>query len=921
MIPCVLSKILTLFDCPALYITSSGPAGHVYNLNIAPGGVISALPMSSRVSEQVRYDGKVAIVTGAGGGLGKAYALYFASRGASVVVNDLGGSVSGGEGSQKIADLVVAEIKKLGGKAVANYDSVENGDRIVKTAVEAFGGIHIVINNAGILRDVSFAKMSAKDFQLVQQVHVFGSYKVTQAAWPYMRKQKFGRIINTSSAAGLYGNFGQTNYSAAKHALVGFTETIAKEGAKYNITANVIAPLAASRMTETIMPPEVLEQLKPETVVPVVGYLVNENCTENGSIIETAAGAVMKVRWERSGGIFLKTDEESFLPSSILSHWKQLEDFSKPEYPSSPKDLLTLIEQGNRDSSISGPEVSFKDQVVVVTGAGAGIGQQYALMAARLGAKVVVNDVGNPDGTVEIIRKSGGQAVADKNDVANGEAVVKTAIDNFGGVHAVINNAGIIRDKSMVKMTDDLWNIVEKVHLFGTFSVTKAAWPYFVKQGYGRVVNTTSTSGIYGNFGQANYAAAKAGILGFTRALAVEGSRKNILVNAIAPTAGTSMTSGVFTEEMLQSFKPKFIAPTTLLLASSSSPVTGQCIESGAGWSAKTRLQRSSGVMLANITTEKVRDSWAKIADFSTGETTNPASFQEAVQGIFDLIAQVKPEYTGQGEYSYDDEKVLLYNIGVGAPATDLKYTYEGSQDFQPVPSFGVIPMFFTPFPFDEAVPNFNPMKLLHGEQFLEIKQWPIPREAKLRTDARLLDLIDKKKAAVGIVEFKTFDEATGQLLFYNVMSTFFRGSGGFNGKTQADDLGVVTRANTPPKRSPDWESSFRTSPDQAAIYRLSGDHNPLHIDPEFAAVGGFNKPILHGLCTLGISARLLTDKFGVFKNIKVRFSGFVFPGETLKVVGWKEGPRVIFETHVVERGTKAISAAAIELPPNGSRL
>lgn len=874
------------------------------------------------MGQEIRYDGKVVIVTGAGGGLGKAYALYFGARGASVVVNDLGGSLNGESGSQRVADRVVAEIENLGGKAVANYDSVENGDRIVREAISAFGGIHIVINNAGILRDVSLGKMKPQDFDLVQRVHVFGSYKVAHAAWPYMRKQKFGRIINTTSAAGLYGNFGQTNYSAAKHALVGFTETLAKEGAKYNITANVIAPLAASRMTETVMPPEMLEMLKPEVVVPVVGYLVDENTKENGSIFETAAGAVMKVRWERSNGILLKTDE-SYLPSSVLKHWEKVNDFSKPEYDNGPKDVLSLLESVNPSNDSNGPPVSFKDQVVIVTGAGAGIGREYALMAASLGAKVVVNDVMNPDDTTEMIKKSGGVAVADKNDVANGEAIVKNAIDSFGAVHAVINNAGIIRDKSFAKMTDDLWNAIQKVHLYGTFSVTRAAWPHFLRQGYGRVVNTTSTSGIYGNFGQTNYAAAKAGILGFTRALAQEGKRKNILVNAVAPTAGTNMTSGVFTEEMLTALNPRFIAPVTLLLASSSAPATGNCIETAAGWTAKTRLQRSAGVVIADITPEKVRDNWEKITTFEEGHTKSPETFQEAVQGIFELLQSQENHEApvAYGEYSYDDEKVLLYNIGVGAPATDLKHTFEGSPDFQPVPSFGVIPMFFTNYPYEEVIPNMNPMKLLHGEQYLEIKQWPIPSEAKLKTTAHLLELLDKGKAAVSIVEYVTVDEKTGQELFYNVMSTFFRGSGGFNGKTKADDRGAVTKANKPPSRSPDWENSFKTSPDQAAIYRLSGDYNPLHIDPEFAAVGGFNKPILHGLCTLGITARLLSEKYGIFKNIKVRFAGYVFPGETLKVVAWKEGPRVIFETHVVERKTKAITAAAIELPPQEPRL
>lgn len=222
------------------------------------------------MAEQLRFDGQVVVVTGAGGGLGKAYALFFASRGASVVVNDLGGSFQGEGNSTKVrfqtpwsdfacglqanpgnclqaADVVVDEIKKAGGKAAANYNSVEDGDKIIETAIQAFGRVDVVINNAGILRDISFKNMTDQDWDLIMKVHVKGAYKVARAAWPHFRKQKYGRVINTASAAGLFGNFGQTNYSAAKLAMVGFTETLAKEGAKYNILSNVIAPIGTYR--------------------------------------------------------------------------------------------------------------------------------------------------------------------------------------------------------------------------------------------------------------------------------------------------------------------------------------------------------------------------------------------------------------------------------------------------------------------------------------------------------------------------------------------------------------------------------------------------------------------------------------------------------------------------------------------------
>ena len=199
------------------------------------------------MSPKLRFDGKVVIVTGAGGGLGREYALEFASRGASVVVNDLGGNHTGLGYSTKAADVVVEEIKAKGGKAVANYDSVEFGEKIVKTAVDAFGKVDVLINNAGILRDVSFLKMKDEDWDLIMKVHMKGAYSCTKAVWNIMREQGYGRIINTSSGSGLYGSFGQSNYSAAKLGLHGLTMSLAKEGEKRNVRVNSIAPVAASR--------------------------------------------------------------------------------------------------------------------------------------------------------------------------------------------------------------------------------------------------------------------------------------------------------------------------------------------------------------------------------------------------------------------------------------------------------------------------------------------------------------------------------------------------------------------------------------------------------------------------------------------------------------------------------------------------
>ncbi len=244
--------------------------------------------------DKIRFDGRVAVITGAGAGLGRVYALELAKRGAKVVVNDLGGARDGsGGGSSSPADQVVSEIKALGGEAVASYDNVadpQGGENVVKTALDAFGTVDIVINNAGILRDKSFLKMEPENWNAVLNVHLNGAYNVTRPAFAVMKEKGYGRIVMTTSAAGLYGNFGQTNYSAAKMALVGFMNTLKIEGKKYNIKVNTIAPLAASRLTEDIMPPDLFQKMKPEFVAPMTLYLCSEQCPVSGNIYNAGMG-------------------------------------------------------------------------------------------------------------------------------------------------------------------------------------------------------------------------------------------------------------------------------------------------------------------------------------------------------------------------------------------------------------------------------------------------------------------------------------------------------------------------------------------------------------------------------------------------------------------------------------------------------
>jgi NAD(P)-dependent dehydrogenase (short-subunit alcohol dehydrogenase family) len=254
----------------------------------------------------IRFDNRVAIVTGAGNGLGRAHALLLASRGARVVVNDPGGAVDGKGGDHAAADKVVAEIKAAGGQAVPNYDSVadpKSAANIVKTAVDSFGTIDIVVNNAGVLRDKTFHNMTVDDFDFVVKVHFLGTAYVTHAAWPIMRAKAYGRVVVTSSNSGIYGNFGQANYGGAKLAVVGFMNALRLEGQKYNVLVNALAPVAGTRMTESLMTPEMLARLDPAFVSPMVAYLCSEQCQRTGEIWSAGAGYFARIEYREAPGL------------------------------------------------------------------------------------------------------------------------------------------------------------------------------------------------------------------------------------------------------------------------------------------------------------------------------------------------------------------------------------------------------------------------------------------------------------------------------------------------------------------------------------------------------------------------------------------------------------------------------------------
>jgi NAD(P)-dependent dehydrogenase (short-subunit alcohol dehydrogenase family)/uncharacterized OB-fold protein/putative sterol carrier protein len=307
-----------------------------------------AVPGAIEAESRIGFDDRVAIVSGAGAGLGRAYALELARRGAQVVVNDLGGARDGsGKGSQSPADKVVAEIKKSGGEAVANYDNVatsKGGENIVKTALDAFGRLDILINNAGILRDKSFLKMEPENWKAVLDVHLNGAYYVTRPAMAVMKNNAYGRVVMTTSAAGLYGNFGQTNYSAAKMALVGLMNSLKLEGRNYNIKVNTIAPLAASRLTEDVMPPDLFEKSKPESVAPLVMYLCSEACDESGAIFNCGMGYFNRATVLTGPALQLGDQDHPPTPELIHANWEKINAMDGArEFAEANSAILALI--------------------------------------------------------------------------------------------------------------------------------------------------------------------------------------------------------------------------------------------------------------------------------------------------------------------------------------------------------------------------------------------------------------------------------------------------------------------------------------------------------------------------------------------------------------------------------------------------
>lgn len=292
----------------------------------------------------IRYDGRVAVITGAGGGLGRAHALLLAERGATVVVNDLGGTVGGTSSDASAAQKVVAEIQAMGGQALANHDDIsapEGAQSMIDAAVQAYGRVDVLINNAGILRDKSLVKMEVSDFEAVVRVHLLGSAWCSRAVMPVMQQQQYGRIVMTTSAAGLYGNFGQSNYGAAKLGLVGLMNTLKHEGAKFGIRVNTVAPVALTRMTEGVALGRFLEKAAPEYVAAGVAFLASEACEFTGQILSAGGGYFSTVRIVEGEGVHAPDDDVS--PEFVAAQWSKISDTSNERNYDSALDILTGV--------------------------------------------------------------------------------------------------------------------------------------------------------------------------------------------------------------------------------------------------------------------------------------------------------------------------------------------------------------------------------------------------------------------------------------------------------------------------------------------------------------------------------------------------------------------------------------------------
>jgi len=427
--------------------------------------------------------------------------------------------------------------------------------------------------------------------------------------------------------------------------------------------------------------------------------------------------------------------------------------------------------------------------------------------------------------------------------------------------------------------------------------------------------------------------------------LAIEGGKYGIHSNVIVPMAASRLTKDLLPPDMYDSLAPEHIAPVVAWLCHEECADNGLVVEALAGWAGRYRWQRSQGAALleeagGKVTPELVRSRWEDIVGMENADY--PTTHQEATMEVMSRIQDNMRDEEIGGEktvkdaigfisepyiFNYTFKESIIYSLGVGVSTTDkdgLRFLYEDHENFAPLPTFGVIPALDGMAGLvTGAVPglNIDLSKVLHGEQFIKILK-PLPASAKLTNTFKIQDILDKGKGMVLLVEVESRDE-TGDVVLLNQLSIFVVGAGGFGGARSSEHL---INVSTIPPRQADVSTEYQTSVDQAALYRMTGDLNPLHISPDFAAMGGFDTPILHGLCSFGISVRQIMEKYANndparVLAMKVRMSKPVLPGQKLRTDMWLEGDKVLFETTVVETGAKCLSGGWVQIAMPVSKL
>ncbi len=510
---------------------------------------------------------KVAIITGSGRGIGRGVAMFLAENGAKVIINDPGSAADGSGEDNAPAQKTADDINNAGGKAIANFDSIadyQSAGKLVNQAIEEWGQVDILVNCAGILRDRMVFNMSKEEWDAVIKVHLYGHFNMISHVSKIMRQNQWGRIINFTSNSGLLGNLGQVNYGAAKAGIAGMTRSVAKDLEKYNITVNAISPVADTRMTADVggndkpnKKQSIFAGMKePEFVAPMIGYLASDKAKNiNGKIFYVQGGRVSLP--------FHPSPEHSIYTEKKIWDLKDLDDgmhYVLMRRKRNPVPPLEEIEIPGRDKPATDlRKQPLKNKTIVVTGAAGGIGAKVSETLAAYGANLILNDPGSElDGSgnnqellndlVGKLEKNNSNILASKHQITDWEdtgKLIDTAVSNFGSLDGVVHVAGILQDRMIFNMTEEEWDSVIKVHLTAYFNLAKHASVIMRKQNFGRLIGFTSSSGLTGNAGQANYSAAKAGIAGMTRCLAIDLGRNGITANAIAPTAMTRMTESV----------------------------------------------------------------------------------------------------------------------------------------------------------------------------------------------------------------------------------------------------------------------------------------------------------------------------------------------------------------------------------------